>query len=178
MVLEFGRDLFEVISYEHFKLGKGNSEARIRLKLKDLRSGDATERVFQTSDHLPRAIVESREAQYIYEDSGLLYFMDSQTFEQMALSKKQLEDIVPYLKEGMIVEVLTRGETPVTVKMPITVDLKVVETGAGFKGDTASAATKPAKLETGVTIQVPLFVNSGGVVRVDTRTGLYVERVS
>jgi elongation factor P len=116
--------------------------------------------------------------QYLYNDSGLHYFMDEKTFEQMPLNASQLGNALNYLKEGMSLEVLSHGGELVGVEMPIAVELRVVETGPGFKGDTATAGNKPAKLETGITIQVPLFINNGDTVKVDTRTGEYLERVS
>jgi elongation factor P len=177
MIMEFDGGLYEVVNYEHFKLGKGNSEARIRLKLKDLRTGVPSERVFQTSDHLPRTYVESHKAQYLYEDHGLYYFMDGETFEQSFFPQEQLQDILPFLKEEMEVDVLVHGNEAISVRLPITVTLKVVETPPGFKGDTASAGTKPARLETGLTLQVPFFVSEGDVIKVDTRVGQYLERV-
>jgi elongation factor P len=177
MVMEFGDGLYAVVSYEHFKLGKGNSEARIRIKLKDLNTGILSERAFQTSDHLPRAYVEYHKAEYLYEDQGDYHFMDSENFEQTFLPRERIADIVPYLKEGTEVELLLHNSETVTVTLPITVNLKVAETPPGFRGDTASAGSKPAKLETGAAIQVPFFVNEGDIIKVDTRTGQYLERV-
>jgi elongation factor P len=116
--------------------------------------------------------------QYLYNDGGLYYFMDEKNFEQMPLNASQLGNALNYLKEGMSLEVLSHRGELVGVEMPIAVELRVVETGPGFKGDTATAGNKPAKLETGITIQVPLFINNGDTVKVDTRTGEYLERVS
>lgn len=178
MVLELGGILYELVDYEHFKLGKGNSEARIRLRLRSLRTGEPSERAFQTSDHFKRVVVETREAQFLYEDGGLYHFMDNATFEQWPFSKEQLADLLPYLREGTVVEVLTQDSQALTVRLPRSVELKVAETAPGFKGDTASGGGKPATLETGLTVQVPFFINPGDTVRVDTRTGHYLERVS
>ena len=177
MIMEFPDGLYEVVSYEHFKLGKGNSEARIRLRLKNLNTGVLSDRAFQTSDHLPRAYVEYHKAQYMYEDQAQYHFMDSENYEQTFLPRERIANIVPYLKEGTEVELLVHNGDTVTVTLPITVNLKVAETPPGFRGDTASAGSKPAKLETGVSIQVPFFVNEGDVIKVDTRTGQYLERV-
>jgi elongation factor P len=116
--------------------------------------------------------------QYLYNDGDLYYFMDQENFEQIPLNKEQLDDAVDYLKEGMSIELSSYKEKIIGVELPITVELEVVETEPGFKGDTATAGNKPAKLETGVSIQVPLFVNQGDVIKVDTRTGSYLERVN
>lgn len=178
LILKFDENLYEVVNYELFKLGKGNSEARIRIRLKDLRSGMASEKVFQTSDKLPRVFVESHPVGFLYEDGDMFYFMDQESFEQIVFTREQLVDITNYLKEGITLEVLTYKDKPVTIRLPITVELKVVETGPGFKGDTASAGGKPAKVETGLIIQVPFFINVGDRVKVDTRTGEYLERVA
>lgn len=178
VVLELGGVLYELLDYEHFKAGKGNSEARIRLRLRNLRTGEPMERVFQTSDHFRRVMVESREAQFLYEDGELYHFMDTATFEQWPVAKEQVADIIPYLKEGMTVEVLAQDSQPITVRLPRTVNLKVVETAPAFRGDTAASGTKPARLETGATVHVPFFVNPGDVVKVDTRTGQYIERAT
>ncbi len=177
IVLELDKTLYQVTDYELFKAGKGNSEARIRIKLRDLKTGLNSQRVFQTSDRLPRAIVEKRQAQFAYQDGDIYYFMDSESFEQVAFNKDTISDSIPFLKDGMGVVLLLHGEQPVSLELPITVDLKVSDTSPGFKGDTASNVTKPATVETGTTLQVPLFVNNGDVVRVDTRTGQYLERV-
>lgn len=178
MTMEFGDDLYEVVSYEHFKLGKGNSEARIRLKLRDLRTGVLSERVFQTSDHLPRTYVENHKAQYLYEDQGLYYFMDEENFDQSFFPRERIQDLLPFFKEGMEVEMLVHNGEVVTIRLPITVNLKVAETPPSFKGDTASGGTKPATMETGLTLQVPFFINEGDVIKVDTRGGQYLERVT
>lgn len=178
MVLDIGGTLYELLEYEHFKLGKGNSEARIRLRLRNMRNGQPTEKAFQTSDHFKRVVVETREAQFLYEDGGLYHFMDNATFEQWPFGREQLADLLPYLKEGSVVEVLTQDSQALTVRLPRTVELKVADAAPGFKGDTASGGGKPATLETGLTVQVPFFINPGDTVRVDTRTGQYLERVS
>ena len=177
IVLELDKTLYQVTDYELFKAGKGNSEARIRVKLRDMKSGANTERVFQTSDRVPRAMVERRAAQFSYQDGEMYYFMDSESYEQVGFSKDTISDSVPYLKDGMGVVLVVHGEQPISLELPITVDLKVMDTSPGFKGDTATNVTKAATLETGLVAQVPLFVNRGDVVRLDTRTGNYLERV-
>ena len=167
--------LYQVVDYQHIKMGRGS--AQIRLKLRDVRAGHTTERVFQASEKFARAFLERRPVQYLYQDGDLYYFMDTETFDQLTIDKVMLGDMLNYLKEGANLQVLThKGET-IGAELPVSVELEVIETGPGFKGDTASAGNKPAKLETGITIQVPLFINTGDLLKVDTRTGEYLERV-
>jgi len=176
IIIELEEKLYQVIDYQHIKLGRGS--AQIRLKLRDIRSGHNIERAFQASEKFIRARLDYRNMQYLYNDGDLYYFMDEENFEQMPITASQLGDALNYLKEGMSLEVLNYKGELVGVEMPTAVELRVVETGPGFKGDTATAGNKPAKLETGIIIQVPLFINNGDIVKVDTRTGEYLERVS
>ncbi|MFC2007293.1 elongation factor P, partial [Chloroflexota bacterium] len=127
-------------------------------------------------DKLVRARLESRAMQFLYSDGGLYYFMDEEDFEQLPLTAEQLGDTLNYLKDGISVEVTSYHDEIIGVEMPITIELKVTESEPGYKGDTATGGTKPVKLETGLTIQVPLFINEGDIVKVDTRTGTYLER--
>jgi elongation factor P len=175
-IIELESKLYQVLDHQHIKMGRGS--AQTRLKLRDLRSAHTIERSFQASEKFTRVRLEQRTMQYLYNDGDLYYFMDEKNFEQLPLTSSQLGDALNYLKEGMPLEVLNYKGELVGVEMPITVELKVVETGPGFKGDTATAGNKPAKLETGITIQVPIFINNNDVVKVDTRTGEYLERVS
>ena len=176
IIIELEGKLYQVIDYQHIKLGRGS--AQIRLKFRDIRSGHNLERGFQASEKFIRARLEYRKMQYLYNDGDLYYFMDEENFEQMPLTTSQLGDALNYLKEGMSLEILNYKDELVGVEMPTSVELRVTDTGSGFKGDTATAGNKPAKLETGITIQVPLFVSNGDIVKVDTRTGEYLERVS
>jgi elongation factor P len=176
LTIELEDKLYQVISYQHIKMGRGS--AQVRLKLRDIRSGHTIERSFQASEKFKRARLDSRAMQYLYNDGDAYYFMDEKTFEQIPLSSDQLGDALDFLKENTSVEVSSYKGKLIGVELPITVELEVVETGPGFKGDTATAGNKPAKLETGITIQVPLFINNGDVIKVDTRTGQYLERVS
>jgi elongation factor P len=176
IIIELEGKLYQVIDYQHIKMGRGS--AQVRLKLRDIRSGHNVERSFQASEKFARARLDYHTMQYLYSDGDLHYFMDAESFEQMPLTTNQLGDALKYIKDGMSLEVLSHKGEVVGVEMPITVELRVIETGPGFKGDTATAGNKPAKLETGITIQVPLFINTGDVVKVDTRTGDYLERVS
>ena len=176
MTLDLDNKLYQVLDYQHIKVGRGS--AMVRLKLRDIRGGHTIERTFQASEKFNRARLDYRNMQYLYNDGDLYYFMDEANFEQMPLNAEQLGDVLNYLKDSMSLEVSSYQGKLVGVELPITVELEVVETGPGFKGDTATAGTKPAKLETGITIQVPLFINNGDVIKVDTRTAEYLERVS
>ena len=167
--------LYQVLDYQHIKMGRGS--AQVRVKLRDIRCGHTIDRTFQAGDKFVRARLDSCRVQYLYSDGSLYYFMDEENYEQMPLSEAQLGDAVNYLKEGMSLEVSSYKGELVGVELPITVELEVVDTGPGFKGDTATAGNKPAKLETGIIIQVPMFINNGDVIKVDTRTGEYLERV-
>jgi len=151
--------------------------AQVRLKLRDIRGGHTIERTFQAGEKFVRARLDRHQVQYLYSDGDLFHFMDSESYEQSMLNREQLGDALNYLKEGMSMDVLYYKEEPISVELPNSVELEVVETEPGFRGDTATNLNKPAKLETGITIQVPLFVNAGEVIRVDTRTGAYLERV-
>ena len=175
VLIEFEGKLYQVVDYQHVKMKR---TALAKVKLRDINAGHTIERSFQSGDRLVRARLDTRQMQYLYNDGGLYYFMDQETYEQMPLDREQLGDGLNYLKEGNTVELSSYNDKVVGVTIPITVDLQVTETDPGFKGDTASAGTKPAKLETGLTIQVPLFINEGDVVKVDTRTGTYLERRS
>lgn len=176
LTIELDDKLYQVMSYQHIKIGRGS--AMVKLKMRDIRGGHTIERTFQASEKFTRARLDSRTMQYLYNDGNSYYFMDEKTFEQIPISSSQLGDALDYLKENMSLEVSSYKGKLIGVELPITVELEVAETGPGFKGDTATAGNKPAKLETGITIQVPLFINNGDVIKVDTRTGQYLERVS
>ncbi len=175
VIIELDDKLYQVVDYQHVKMKR---TALARVKLRDIRAGHTIEQTFPSDEKLTRARLDFRGMQYLYHDGDLYYFMDEETFEQMPLNASQLGDAVGYLKEGMSLQVSSYKGELVGVDLPITVELQIVETGPGFKGDTATAGTKPAKLETGITIQVPLFLNEGDVIKVDTRSGIYLERVS
>lgn len=176
ITIELEGGLYQIIDWQHIKIGRGS--AQVRLKLRDIREGHTIERTFQAGEKFPRARLDRHAVQYLYHDGDLYYFMDSETFEQSMLSREQLGDAVNYLKEGMSLDILTHKEEMISVELPNSVELEVVETEPGFRGDTATALNKPGRLETGITIQIPLFVNVGDIVRVDTRSGAYLERVS
>jgi len=176
ITIEMDGVIYTIIDWQHIKVGRGS--AQVRLKLRDIRGGHTIERTFQAGEKFPRARLDRHAVQFLYSEGDLYYFMDSESFEQTMLSRDQLGDAIHYLKEGMSLDILTYKDEPISVELPNSVELEVVETGPGFKGDTATAGNKPARLETGITVQVPLFVNNGDIVRVDTRTGGYLERVS
>ncbi len=175
ITVELEGKLYQVIDYQHVKMKR---TALARVKLRDIRAGHTIERTFQSDDKFIRARLDFRNMQYLYNESDLYYFMDEENFEQMPFSVSQLGDTINYLKEGMSLQVSSYKGELVDVELPIAVELQVTDTGPDFKGDTATGGTKPATLETGITIQVPLFVNTGDTVKVDTRNGSYLERVS
>ncbi|MBI4758368.1 MAG: elongation factor P [Chloroflexi bacterium] len=174
--IELDGELYRVLNFEHIKMGRGS--AQVKMRLQNLRSGYIVERGFQAGEKFKRVVLEHRTVQYLYRDGDLYHFMDTQTFEQTALSADHLGDGVQYLKDNIGLELLTYRDEPIGVELPITVELKVTETEPGFKGDTATGGSKPAILETGMKILVPLFVDVGDVIKVDTRTGQYLERVT
>jgi elongation factor P len=176
ITIELDGQLYQVLDFQHIKMGRGS--AQVRLKLRDVRAGHNTERSFQASETFTRAVLERRPVQYLYNDGSLYHFMDTKTFEQTAIDKSMLGEALNYLKDGANLEMLTHKGKSVGIQLPVSVELKVVETGPGFKGDTASAGSKPAEMETGITIKVPFFINTGDIIKVDTRSGEYLERVS
>ena len=175
IIIELEGKLYQVIDYQHIKMKR---TALAKVKLRDINAGHTIERSFQSDEKFVRARLDSRHMQYLYNDGDLYYFMDEKSFEQTALNTNQLSDALNYLKEGVSVEISSYKGEVVGVELPITVELTVIETDPGFKGDTATAGNKLAKMETGLTIQVPLFVNEGDVIKIDTRSGTYLERSS
>ncbi len=174
-MMELDGQIVQILSYEHQKIGRGS--AQVRLKVKNIRSGAIFDTTAQAGSKWPRIRLDQRDVQYLYSEGDLHFFMDKETYEQFPLSPAQLGEAVNYLKDGMEMEVLMYESEPVGVDMPMNVVLEVTQTDPGFKGDTATGGTKPARLETGLTINVPLFVNTGDKIRVDTRDGSYIERV-
>jgi len=176
IAIELDGKVYQVTDYHHIKLGRGS--AQIRLRLRDIRSGSIIERSFQANDRFTPAFLEHRPVQYLYSDGDLYHFMDNESYEQTTLTADQLGDGTNYLKEGLNLEILTHKDRIVSMELPTAVELQVIETEPGFKGDTATGGTKPAKLETGMTTQVPLFITVGDIVKVDTRSGEYLEKAS
>ncbi len=175
IIIELEDKLYQVVDYQHVKMKR---TALAKVKLRDMQAGHTLERTFQSDEKFTRVRLDYRNMQYLYNDGSLYYFMDEENYEQTALSAEQLGDSLNYLKEGLSVGISSYKGELVGVELPITVELKVIDTGPGYKGDTATAGNKPAKLETGITIQVPLFINNEDIIKVDTRTGSYLERVS
>ena len=175
ITFELDGDLYRVLEYQHSYIGRGS--ANVRVKLRNLRSGRTMERNFGTSDKFQEVRLEMRQVQFLYQDGDLYYFMDTETYEQPALPSDVLGDRVDYLKDGLIMSISMHEGEPVEIELPVTVDLEVIHTDPGVKGDTATGATKRATLETGLNVQVPLFIEEGDIVRVDTRTGEYVTRL-
>ncbi len=168
--------LWTVIEFLHVKPGKGS--AFVRTRLKNVKTGATVERTFRAGERLERATVDNREMQMLYNDADGYHFMDQESFENVTLQRDLIGDPADFLKDGMVVDVQFYQGTPIGVDLPPHVELKVVETDPGFRGDTATNVTKPAKLETGATVQVPLFVESGNVIRIDTRDRRYIGRAS
>lgn len=175
LTIEVDGELWSVIEFLHVKPGKG--QAFVRTKLRNVRTGQVIDRTFKAGERVPQARVEQRTMQYLYASGDEYVFMDMETYDQTSLTKAQLGDVVNFLKENMEITVQLYGNEPVGVEPPTIVELRVAHTEPGVRGDTATGATKPATLETGYVLQVPLFVNEGDVLRVDTRTGEYVSRV-
>ena len=175
MTIELDGSLYKILILKHIKIARGS--AQVRMKLRNITEGHTIERTFQAGERFAVARLERQEAQFLYRDGGLFYFMYTDTFEQSPVSSELLEDVVGYLLEGMTLDLILHGEVPIGVELPTTVDLRITETDPGYKGDTAQGGTKPATLETGLTVNVPLFVNEQDTIKVDTRTGEYQERV-
>jgi len=179
VTVEIDKSIFRVLEYHHIKVAQ---QACVRTKLKNLRTGAITERTFKVGEKVEKAHIERRGMQFLYKSEGLpgqgdYHFMDQETFEQISLSEEKLGEAAKYLKEGSTISVLFYDDEAIDVELPASVALKIVETVPGIRGDTVSGGSKPATLETGLTVQVPLFVNVDDVIKVDTRNGKYIERV-
>ncbi len=175
MVLDIEGTLFSIVEFLHVKPGKGG--AFVRTKLKNVLSGAVLDKTFRAGEKVTEVRLESRAMQYLYNDGSHYYFMDSKTFEQFPVSEQVIGDQVEYLKENLEVHGLFQGDSLLVVELPFFIELKIMETDPGLRGDTASGGTKPAKLESGATVNVPLFLNVGDVIKVDRRTNEYLERV-
>jgi len=174
--IEMEGQLFRIVEFQHVKPGKGG--AFVRTKLKNVRTGQVIDRRFNAGEKIVQANVREEKVQFLYEAAGTYHFMNSETFEQFELAKKMLDDQEGFLKEGIMISLLTHEGNPISAEVPTFVELAISQTDPGVRGDTVSNVTKPATVETGAVVQVPLFINEGDVVKVDTRTGRYVERVS
>ena len=175
MTVEIDGQVWMIVDFQHVKPGKG--AAFVRTKIKNVMTGNVLERTFNPTEKFPRAMVEKKEMQYLYSDGELYYFMDTETYDQLPLNLDKVEEALPYIKENMNVTIkFFKGEA-FSVDPPNFVELQITETEPGFKGDTATAGNKPAILETGAKVRVPRFINTGDMIRIDTRTGEYMERV-
>lgn len=174
LTIEIDNNVFVIVDFQHVKPGKG--AAFVRTKIKNVITGAVLERTFNPTDKMPKAMIETKDMQFLYVDGDFYNFMDNETYDQMALTREQVEEALPYLKENMSVQIKFFKGKPFSVQPPNFVELRVVETEPGFKGDTATNTLKAAKLETGYTVMVPLFVNTGEMLRIDTRNGEYMER--
>ncbi len=174
LTIEVDGQLYTVVEFMHVKPGKGS--AFVRSKLKNLRTGFTIEKTFNAGEKVQPARIETKEMQFLYKSDQDYVFMDTSTYDQLTLPEEKIGDGIKYLKENMLVLVQMYNNESIGVQLPNTVELEVIETEPGFKGDTATGATKPAKLETGVVINVPLFIEVGDILQIDTRTGEYLRR--
>ena len=176
LTLEIDNAVWQIVDFQHVKPGKG--AAFVRTKIKNVKTGAVVERTFNPNEKLPKAHLENRAMQFLYENDGMYTFMDNETYDQTELTKEQLGDALKFLKENMDISLQTFKGSIIGVDLPNSVELEVVECDPGVRGDTATGATKMAKLETGYSVRVPLFINQGDVLRIDTRTGNYIESIS
>lgn len=174
VTFEYDNDVCQVIEFQHVKPGKG--AAFVRTKLRDVINGSVIEKTFNPTDKFPPAVIERKDMQYMYNDGDLYYFMDMESYEQIPVGKDLLDDNFKFVKEEMMCRICSYKGNVFSVEPPMFVELEITDTEPGFKGDTATGTTKPATLETGAVIKVPLFIDIGTKIRIDTRTGEYLER--
>ena len=174
VTFEYDGSVYQIIEFQHVKPGKG--AAFVRTKIKNVISGGVVEKTFSPTDKMPKAHIERKDMEYLYSDGDLFYFMDPETYEQIPVSADQLGDALKFVKENMQVKILSFKGSIFGIEPPNFVELAITETEPGFAGNTATGATKPATLDTGATVQVPLFIDNGEVIKVDTRTGEYMGR--
>ena len=175
VTLEIDGQVVQILEFQHVKPGKG--AAFVRTKLKNVINGGVVERTFRPTEKFPQARIERVDMQYLYSDGDLFYFMDVETYDQIALSKDDIGDALKFVKENEMVKMCSHNGSVFAVEPPLFVELRITDTEPGFKGDTATGATKPAVVETGATVSVPLFVEQDDVIKIDTRTGEYLSRV-
>lgn len=173
--LEIEGTVYQILEFQHVKPGKG--AAFVRTKLKNIKNGGVVEKTFRPTEKCPQAHIDRKDMQYLYNDGDLYYFMDVENYEQIALSTDDIGDALKFVKENEMVKVCSHKGSVFAVEPPLFVELEITETEPGFKGDTATGATKPAIVETGATVYVPLFVEQNDVIKIDTRTGEYLSRV-
>ena len=174
VTFEMDGKVYQIVEFQHVKPGKG--AAFVRTKIRNVIEGSVVERTFNPNDKYPTAFVERKEMEYSYQDGNIYYFMDLETYELIPIDAAQTDDNFKFVKENMVCKVLSYKGNVFGIEPPTFVELQIAETEPGFKGDTATNTTKPAKLETGAEIRVPLFINEGDMIRIDTRTGEYMER--
>ena len=175
LTIEYDGNVYQVIEFQHVKPGKG--AAFVRTKLKNIKTGGVIENSFRPTEKCPQAHIDRKDMQYLYNDGDLYYFMDVENYDQIALSTDDIGDALKFVKENEMVKVCSHKGSVFAVEPPLFVELEITETEPGFKGDTATGATKPAIVETGATVYVPLFVEQNDVIKIDTRTGEYLSRV-
>ena len=175
ITIELDNNIYQIIEFQHVKPGKG--AAFVRTKLKNVKSGGVIEKTFRPTEKCPQARIDRKDMQYLYSDGDLFNFMDMENYEQIALNADAIGDTLKFVKENEMVKVCSHNGSVFAIEPPLFVELEITETDPGFKGDTATGASKPAVVETGATGYVPLFVNQGDVIKIDTRTGEYLSRV-
>ena len=175
ITIELEGNIYQIIEFQHVKPGKG--AAFVRTKLKNIKSGGVVEKTFRPTEKCPQARIDRKDMQYLYADGDLYYFMDVETYDQIPLSKDDIGDALKFVKENEMCKICSHNGSVFAVEPPLFVELKIVDTEPGFKGDTATGATKPAVVETGATVYVPLFVEQDDDIKIDTRTGEYLSRV-
>jgi len=175
LTIEMDNQVYQIIEFQHVKPGKG--AAFVRTKLRNIKNGGIVEKTFRPTEKFPQAHIERSDMQYLYSDGGLYHFMNVDTYDQIALGEDLVGDALKFVKENEMVKMLSHGGQVFAIEPPLFVELVVTHTEPGFKGDTATGASKPAVVETGVTVQVPLFVDTGDKIQIDTRTGEYMKRV-
>ena len=175
LTIELDNGIFQIVEFQHVKPGKG--AAFVRTKLRNIKSGGVIERTFRPTEKCPQAHIEKRDMQYLYNDGDLYNFMDVETFDQFGLNEEAIGDSLKFVKENEMVKMLSHNGEVFAIEPPLFVELEITETEPGFKGDTATGATKPAIVETGAKVMVPLFVEIGNKIKIDTRTGEYLSRV-
>ena len=175
LTIEIEGNIFQILEFQHVKPGKG--AAFVRTKLKNIISGGVVEKTFRPTEKFPEARIDRKDMQYLYQDGDLYYFMDNDTYEQIALGSELIGDALKFVKENEMCKVCSHNGNVFSIEPPLFVELQVTDTEPGFKGNTATGATKPAIVETGAQVNVPLFVENGEVIKIDTRTGEYLSRV-
>ena len=175
ITIELDNNVYQIIEFQHVKPGKG--AAFVRTKLKNIKSGGVVEKTFRPTEKCPQARIDRKDMQYLYSDGDLFYFMDNENYEQIALNSEAVSDALKFVKENEMCKVCSHNGSVFSVEPPLFVELEITETEPGFKGDTATGANKPAIVETGAQVAVPLFVEQGDKIKIDTRTGEYLSRV-